>query len=470
MAEDTDHGDNPFVVSLKPPKNETPTERATREAHEDEAKRRSDEIDQELRTERENLRRTRRNELKAVFIGDSESGRLDMVKHLRMRFAQEEWDEERVKWRSVIQLKILKAVMATLDALQAELDGEARVESPPDDTHSNVVTEYPLNMPSCGDTAPSARLESSSSGSNDADIPAGNDGSIQDKHLRLLMRLSPIRHAGEKLRRWLATSIEANSPCHAAKESEEATVLIACCKEDITMLWTDETVKSVLRKWKTELEESAQLYVSSSDIDFLPDAANMSLLIGESHSLLEDLDRIASRGYVPSDEDVARVHIRTGIQEYRIKLERTLTGRTSGEDMCLYDIASWRTVRSTWMPYFEGVDAVVFFASISGFDEYLPEDPRVNRLEHSLLLWREICKSRFFNESGLVLFLTKCNLLQRKLARGVKVKDYLPSYGDRDNDFRTVSKYIRDKFRDIAKVAVLRDIILRKNLKTAPLI
>ncbi|RXW12609.1 hypothetical protein EST38_g13246 [Candolleomyces aberdarensis] len=435
MAEDTYHGDNPFVASLKPPKNETPTERATREAREAEAKRRSDEIDQELRTERENLRRTRRNELKAVFIGDSDSGRLDMVKSLRMRFAQEEWESELAMWKPMIQLKILKAVVTILDALRSDLDGEALVGSPPDDTHWNVATEYPLEMPSCGDAAPSGRLESMSSGSDDADISGGDDGSIQDKHRRLLMRLSPIRRAEEKLRRWLATSIEANSPSHAGKESEEATVLIACCQEDITMLWTDEMVKSVLRKRKIQLEESGQF-------------------------LLADLDRIASPGYVPSDEDVARVRSRTGIQEYRIKLERTLTGAIPGEDMCLYDIASWRTARSTWMPYFEGVDTVVFFASISCFDECLPEDPRVNRLGHSFLLWREICKSRFFNESGLVLFLTKCDFLQRKLERGVKVKNYLSSYGDRRNDFETVSKF--------------REIILRKhiekNLEPTPLV
>ncbi|KAJ2925177.1 hypothetical protein H1R20_g11899, partial [Candolleomyces eurysporus] len=414
MAEDADHGDNPFVVSLKPPENETPTERATREAREAEAKQRSDEIDQALRTESQNLRR--RNEVKAVFIGDSESGRLDMVKHLRMRFAPDEWNAELAKWKYVIQLKILIAIVTILDSLQSELDGEALVESPLDDTHSNVATEYPFEMPSCPDAAPSGRLESSSSGGNDADIPAGDDGSIQDKHRRLLMRLSPIRHAGKRLRKWLATSIEANSPCHAGKESEEATVLIACCQEDITILLTDETVKSVMRKRKIELEESAQF-------------------------LLEDLDRIASRGYVPSDADVARVRSRTSIQEYRITLERTMIrAYRSGEDMCLYDIASWSMARPTWMPYFEGVDTVVFFASISDFDEHLPEAPRVNRLENSLLLWRDICNSRLLDESGLVLFLTKCDLLKRKLVKGVKVKDYIPSYGDRDNEFRTVSK------------------------------
>ncbi|KAJ2923735.1 hypothetical protein H1R20_g13357, partial [Candolleomyces eurysporus] len=413
MAEDTDHGDNPFVVSLKPPVNETPTERATREAREAEAKKRSDEIDLELRTER-----TRRNELKAVFIGDSESGRLDMVNHLRMRFAQEEWNAELAKCKSVILLKIFEAVVAILDALRSELDGEALVESPLDDAHSNVATEYPFDMPSCSDAAPSGRLESSSPGtSNGGDIPAGDDSSILTQTLTVMLE-----------RR--------------------------------------------VKKRPTEKEED------------------------RIRGLLEDLNRIASRGYVPSNEDVAHVRSRIGIQEYRIKLDGAMIiGRTPGEDMCLYDIASWRTARPTWMPYFEGVDTVVFFASISGFDERLLEDPSVNRLENSLLLWREVCRSWLLSESGLVLFLTKCDSLQRKLVRGVKVKNYLPSYGDRSNDSGTVLKYVRDKFRDIAKddvrkggslhihsvstvdlkavtifISTVKDIILRKNLKHAPLV
>lgn len=73
MAEDAGHGDDPFAIFLKPPENETPTERATREAREAEAKKRSDEIDEELKKEKE-LMRTRRKGMEVVLIGDSESG------------------------------------------------------------------------------------------------------------------------------------------------------------------------------------------------------------------------------------------------------------------------------------------------------------------------------------------------------------------------------------------------------------
>ena len=74
MAGATSHGDDPFASFLKPPANESSTERAARKFREAKAKKRSEAIDLELRKDREMLVRTRENLLKVVLIGDSESG------------------------------------------------------------------------------------------------------------------------------------------------------------------------------------------------------------------------------------------------------------------------------------------------------------------------------------------------------------------------------------------------------------
>ena len=42
----------------------------------------------------------------------------------------------------------------------------------------------------------------------------------------------------------------------------------------------------------------------------------------------------------------------------------------------------------------------------------------------------------------LILFLNKCDILERKLARGVSLKRHIPSYGDRKNDLPTASKCV----------------------------
>lgn len=77
---------------------------------------------------------------------------------------------------------------------------------------------------------------------------------------------------------------------------------------------------------------------------------------------------------------------------------------------------------------------------LSVFDQSLEEDPQVNRLKDSMLLWAAICSSKLLAETQLILFLNKCDLLERKLKRGVKLADYVPSYGDRPNDVMSVIK------------------------------
>ncbi|KAJ2915401.1 hypothetical protein MD484_g5017, partial [Candolleomyces efflorescens] len=155
-----------------------------------------------------------------------------------------------------------------------------------------------------------------------------------------------------------------------------------------------------------------------------------------------------------------------------------------------------RMARQAWMPFFEGVDVVMFFASLSGFNERLVEDPKVNALEGSLLLWRTICGSlSSLKPSGLIIFLTGCHLVRHKIQQGVQVKDTVPSYGDRRNSADDVTKYFRENFKATAKktlgekfslhihlvttvdmsttrvfLSSVKDIVLRKNLEGGELV
>ena len=88
---------------------------------------------------------------------------------------------------------------------------------------------------------------------------------------------------------------------------------------------------------------------------------------------------------------------------------------------------------------------LVFFSffpvsPVSVFDQRLEEDHSVNRLEDSIILWTSICASKLLAKTQLILFLNKCDLLRRKLKRGIKVNQYLPSFGDRPNEVMTVVK------------------------------
>jgi hypothetical protein len=105
------------------------------------------------------------------------------------------------------------------------------------------------------------------------------------------------------------------------------------------------------------------------------------------------------------------------------------------------------------------VDAIIFLAPISAFDQVLTEDPKVNRLvrhfysvnfcwiksriplqEDSVLLWKGICQNKLLAKVDLVLFLNKCDILQRKLESGIRLARYVKSYGERPNDIESASK------------------------------
>ena len=64
------------------------------------------------------------------------------------------------------------------------------------------------------------------------------------------------------------------------------------------------------------------------------------------------------------------------------------------------------------LTFYPSVNAIIFLAPISAFDQVLTEDPRVNRMEDSLLLWKSVVSNKLLGHVNLVLFLNKCDLLQ----------------------------------------------------------
>jgi len=97
------------------------------------------------------------------------------------------------------------------------------------------------------------------------------------------------------------------------------------------------------------------------------------------------------------------------------------------------------------------MDAIIFLAPISCFDQVLAEDPKVNRLEDSVHLWQNIVSNPLLKHTNMILFLNKIDILRSKLASGIKLADYVVSYGNRPNDFDNTSTYLRRKFAGILK-------------------
>ncbi|KAG9051160.1 hypothetical protein FS837_011275 [Tulasnella sp. UAMH 9824] len=176
--------------------------------------------------------------------------------------------------------------------------------------------------------------------------------------------------------------------------------------------------------------------------------ADGSLLgqLNDGHSFLNDLDRITAPRYMPTDDDILRARIKTiGVSEHIFPVDK------SGVEWRLYDVGGARTQRHAWIPYFDSVDCILFLAPLSPFDQALPEDRKVNCLEDSLIIWKELCTNKLLENVPLVLFLNKSDLLRKKLEDGVQVSRFVVSYGNRTNDYETAEKYFRSKFEAIRR-------------------
>jgi hypothetical protein len=76
---------------------------------------------------------------------------------------------------------------------------------------------------------------------------------------------------------------------------------------------------------------------------------------------------------------------------------------------------------------FENVTAVLFVAAISEYDQVLYEDENTNRMVEALNLFEEICNSRWFRETSMILFLNKRDLFGEKIQK-VPLSKYFPDY------------------------------------------
>ncbi|KDR68389.1 hypothetical protein GALMADRAFT_78688 [Galerina marginata CBS 339.88] len=205
---------------------------------------------------------------------------------------------------------------------------------------------------------------------------------------------------------------------------DEPQEVLHSCRRDMIQLWNDDGIRDILRRRKIRLEEASGFF-------------------------LDDLERVTSLKYMPTDDDVLKARLKTvGVSEYKFEMEVS-AGRDSGTEWRIVDVGGSRSQRPTWAPFFDDVDAIIFLAPISGFDQVLSEDRTVNRLEDSVLLWKAVCSSKLLANVDLVLFLNKCDILEKKLNSGIRLAKYVRSYGERPNDLDSVSKYLRGKFSAI---------------------
>ncbi|KAK6753157.1 hypothetical protein RB195_012638 [Necator americanus] len=82
---------------------------------------------------------------------------------------------------------------------------------------------------------------------------------------------------------------------------------------------------------------------------------------------LSSIDRIAAKDYKPTEHDILLSRIKTtGIVEVKFRMKNV--------DFRVFDVGGQRSERKKWIHCFEDVNAIIFIAAISEYDQVLFED------------------------------------------------------------------------------------------------
>lgn len=151
----------------------------------------------------------------------------------------------------------------------------------------------------------------------------------------------------------------------------------------------------------------------------------------------ENLERLSQPGYIPTNEDILHARQATqGVQERSISV--------NDYSYRIIDAGGQKNQRKKWIHFFEGVTAVVFFVSLSSYDEFVEEDESSNAMLDSLELFEEISHNEFLENTEFILFLNKHDLFLEKLKKS-ELSDCFPDY-DGGSDPEKGLSYIRDLF------------------------
>ena len=186
--------------------------------------------------------------------------------------------------------------------------------------------------------------------------------------------------------------------------------------EALKRLWDDAGVRECFKhSRKYQLNDSAEYY-------------------------LEELDRLCTQDYTPSEQDVLRTRVKTtGITETRFNYKNL--------EFRLIDVGGQRSERKKWIHCFEDVTAIIFCVALSAYDLLLAEDEETNRMQESMRLFDSICNNTWFRSTSMILFLNKTDLFKSKI-ENIPLSVCFPDYTG-ENTYDQAATFIQLQFENL---------------------
>ncbi|KAF5356575.1 hypothetical protein D9758_008281 [Tetrapyrgos nigripes] len=410
--------DDPFDEILKPPPNESAEEYQLRIQREEQARQISMTIDASIKAERQ--ARKKKRIVRLLLLGQSESGKSTTLRQFQRLYTPTAFREERILWRAIIQLNIVRSIRIILETLEHPSSPQGSPRISPRSHHRSLSTTT-RQLRRASDANPIASTSTDTSmvdeymdgrnGYSNGHISPESDPDSDSQEMfsassslihnpasldTLKMRLLPLRHIEALLVAKLvppnedeATHLPTQShmsmsgasyrnqeifvrpgvmwkgalararvhypsadigqddndasvngrPLSAGnlglETADEPQEVLNSCRQDMMQLWADSGVRSLLHRRKIRLEEFPGFF-------------------------LNDLERVTSLKFMPTDDDVLKARLKTvGVAEYKFEMEVS-TGRETGTDWRIVDVGGSRSQRRKFN-IFISVDHVMNF-------------------------------------------------------------------------------------------------------------
>lgn len=161
---------------------------------------------------------------------------------------------------------------------------------------------------------------------------------------------------------------------------------------------------------------------------------------------LDEVFRISAFDFSPNDDDMIWARIRTtGIVVSEV-VEKPYHFQ-------IVDVGGQRSERRKWIHCFDDVKAVIYLASLSGYNQVLFEDSSENIMHESLKLFEDVAKNPIFKNTPFFIFLNKKDLFEEYI-KTYPLKKCFPEYDGPEGEMNPALEYVQKQFRDVMEKCV----------------
>jgi len=163
---------------------------------------------------------------------------------------------------------------------------------------------------------------------------------------------------------------------------------------------------------------------------------------------MKNFDRMMAPDFLPTEEDSLMARVRTTgivVSELESKVVKVNPDDPSSIKFQIVDVGGQRNERKKWIHCFDDVKAVLFVASLAGYNQVMYEDNAMNRMTEDLTLFEEMTRKDSFANTPFFLFLNKKDLFE-VMIRDKPIDAIFPEFKGGEDVHASIA-YIEAEFR-----------------------